>query len=291
MYPKKILLIGKTGQLGSDILRNGKDFDIFAPTRKAVDLKSENSVISAIEDFHPHVVINTAAFHNVPLCEYEYKKAFQINCIAVGKMAQACQETGSLFVTISTDYVFDGSNNEPYTEDASPRPLQIYGISKLAGEFAALSAAPDKAIIIRTCGLYGLSGASSKGENFVDKRIKDAENNDRVEVSCEQIVCPTYTDDLSIAILELLKHPGINPGIYHLVNEGSCSWYDFTKTIYEIMKIDIDLQPINRNGQGAGFRRPLYSVLANKKAKAMGITLPHWRSALKRYLKIKYGVR
>lgn len=285
----KILLIGKTGQLGGDILKNGGGIhNIYAPGRDTFDIGCMVDIEKVIVAHKPDVVINTAAFHNVPLCETEYEMAFKINCVAVKELARCCKKVGALFVTFSTDYVFDGKKTTPYLENDKPAPLQIYGISKLAGEFAAMSVWPEKTLIIRTCGLYGISGAKSKGGNFVDRRINDAVSNNVVEIGCDQIVSPTYTEDLSKAVLQLIAHPDFKPGIYHLVNEGECSWYEFTKAIYEIMGLTITVRPVDRKGLSGEMRRPLYSVMANTKAMALGIALPHWRDALERYLNIKY---
>ena len=139
-------------------------------------------------------------------------------------------------------------------------------------------------MILRTCGLYGVSGAASKGGNFVDQRIADARRGGPIEMGCDQTVSPTWTGDLSRAVLRLIAHPGLPPGIYHLVNEGECSWYEFTKEIYRILRLDIEVRPVDRKGRTGTMRRPLYSALANTKAKALGITLPHWKEGLVRYL-------
>ncbi len=286
----KILLIGKTGQLGGDIIRNDTVHEIYAPDRTALDIRSRDAINAVIENYRPEAVINTAAFHNVPLCETDPLNAFNVNCVAVQELARACNRIKALFVTFSTDYVFDGEKKALYTEDDRPAPLQIYGITRVAGEYATLSAAPDNSIIIRTCGLYGISGSQSKGGNFVDKRIQDAETLTTMEMSCDQVVSPTYTHDLSKAVLQLIEHPQKKPGIYHLVNEGECSWFEFTKAIYEIMGFRIKVEPIDRGGKSGDMRRPLYSALANTKARALGIILPQWRDALGRYLKEKYAV-
>ncbi len=280
----KILLIGKTGQLGGDILKNGSaEHEILAPGRSQLDIcDSEN--LEQIISYKPDVVINTAAFHNLALCETEYQAAFRVNCIAVRDLAQICNKIGARFVTISTDYVFGGEKRMPYTESDRPTPLQVYGISKLAGEFAALSTAPQQSIVIRTCGLYGKSGSASKGGNFISKRLADARRSDVLDMGCDQRVCPTSTPDLSKAVLQLIAHPQAEAGIYHLVNNGECTWYEFTKAIYEILSLKVKVNPVDRQGLSDGMRRPLYSVLANTKAKALGIELPPWRDALEKYL-------
>ena len=284
-----ILLIGRTGQLGGSILMEKTSHRIYSPDRTELDIESKESCESMIAKFRPDVVINTAAFHNVPQCEVEPQRAFEVNCLAVRDLALICKKAGILLVTFSTDYVFGGEQNMPYREDGQTKPLQIYGLSRLAGEMAVMATAPQHAVVIRTCGLYGLSGASSKGGNFVDKRIADAQTNSELEMGCDQVVSPTYTGDLAQAVLKLIEHPQLAPGIYHLVNDGECTWFEFTKAIYEVMSFEVEVHPVDRGGMNGEMRRPLYSMLANTKARELGITLPHWRNALQRYLCEKYG--
>lgn len=280
----KILLIGKTGQLGGDILRNGTGHEIRAHDETTLDITVPETIRGTIADLRPDVVINTAAFHNVPRCEIEPLEAFRVNCVAVRDLAAACNEAGCRLVTFSSDYVFGGEKRTPYREDDHPAPLQMYGISRLAGEHAVLSTGPDHAVVIRTCGLYGISGAASKGGNFVDQRIADAKRGGPLEMGCDQVVSPTWTGDLSKAVLQLIEDPRLQPGIYHLVNEGECTWYDFTKEIYRILGLGVEVRPVDRKGLSGTMRRPLYSALANTKAKALGITLSHWKEGLARYL-------
>src|SRR4051812_11441829 len=170
----RILLIGRTGQLGSDLLRNNIGHELIAPDRDTLDVAHPEQISCAITTHKPELVINCAAFHNVPLCEQTPDAAFRINCVAMRNLAAACRETNTRLVTFSSDYVFGGSQREPYDETALPEPLQMYGISRLAGEHAVLATAPEHAVVIRTCGLYGRSGARSKGGNFVDGRVADA---------------------------------------------------------------------------------------------------------------------
>jgi len=285
----KILLIGKTGQLGGAILKVPGSHVLVAPDRPELDITSREQIHAAMARHRPDVVINTAAFHNVPLCEDRFEDAFRVNCAAVRDLARACESAGSLFVTFSTDYVFDGLRGTPYTEDDRPAPLQIYGLSKLSGEFYALSAAPSRSVVIRTCGLYGISGARSKGGNFVDNRLRDAQKVRVLEMTCEQSVSPTFTGDLAPAVMALIRNPRLSSGIYHLVNEGGCTWYEFTKAIFETTGVDIEVRPIDRGGRTGEMRRPLYSVLANTKAKRMGIALPHWKVGLSNYLRERSG--
>lgn len=284
----KILLIGGTGQLGSDLIKNSRGHQIFAPSRAKLDLERSELIDTVVRDVRPDWVVNAAAFHNVPFCEDEPERAFRINCVAVRDLALTCRAQDARLMTFSTDYVFGGEQQKPYYEGHCPGPLQIYGISKFAGERAALAVAPEQAVVIRTCGLYGEKGAGSKGGNFVDKRVKDGALGAPLEMSCDQIVAPTSTDDLSKAVLMLLERANLITGIYHLVNEGECSWYEFTREIFSICGFDTELRPVDREGRTGTIRRPLYSVLANGRARAVGVTMPHWKDALKRYLNAKY---
>ena len=283
----KILLVGATGQLGGDLVRNNPGHEVVAPPRSELDLARPGEVARLIEKLRTELVINCAAFHNVPKCEEEPAQAFLINCVAVRDLAAASAAQGVRLVTFSSDYVFGGPRSEPWREDDKPAPLQVYGISRLAGEHAVLAAAPGHAVVIRTCGLYGRSGARSKGGNFVDGRVADARAGKRIEMASEQVIAPTSTDDLSHAVYALLeKSPP--PGIYHLVNEGACSWYEFTREIVRLAGGKSEVVPVDRGGRTGTMRRPLYSVLANTKARALGVTLRPWREALAAYLRAKY---
>jgi len=284
----KLMLIGVTGQLGGDLMRNNPGHQIHAPERADLDLAESPQAAAFIRVHRPDAVLNCAAFHNVPRCEEEPAQAFMVNCVAVRDLAAACAEVGAWFFTFSSDYVFGGERSVPWREDDRPSPLQIYGITRLAGEHAALSAAPGRSVVIRTCGLYGRSGARSKGGNFVDGRVADARTGRRIEMACEQVVAPTSTDDLSRAVYALLAHPGLGAGVYHLVNEGACSWYEFTREIVRQIGAQAEVVPVDRGGRSGAMRRPRYSVLANTRASALGITLRPWQEALSDYLHAKY---
>lgn len=282
----KILLIGATGQLGSDLLRNNPGHEIAAPGRGQLDMARPGEAAGVLERVRPDLVINCAAFHHLTRCEEDPAQAFLVNATAVRDLAAACAQHGARLVTFSTDYVFSGEGrNQPYREDDAPAPVQLYGISRLAGEHAARSFAPQHAIVIRTCGLYGRAGSKSRGGNFVDARAAEARAGKRVEMASEQTVgAPTSTDDLSRAVFALIGHARARPGIYHLVNEGACSWYEFTREIAQLVGSRSEVVPVDRGGRYAGVLRPKYSVLANTKARALGLTLRPWREALAAYL-------
>ena len=282
----KILLIGASGQLGSDLLRNNPGHQLVSPGRDELDMARAGDAARAIARLRPELVINCSAFHHLTRCEEDPAQAFLVNATAVRDLATACVAQDARLVTFSTDYVFSGRDRkEPYREDEAPAPVQLYGISRVAGEQAALGFAPQHAIVIRTCGLYGRAGSKSRGGNFVDGRAAEARAGKRIEMACEQTVgAPTSTDDLSRAVFALIGAAGLRPGIYHLVNEGDCTWYEFTREIARLAGGGAEVVPVDRGGKYAGVVRPLYSVLANTKARSLGITLRPWREALAAYL-------
>jgi dTDP-4-dehydrorhamnose reductase len=288
----RLLIIGKTGQVGSELLRCiAGEAEVRAPDRALLDIEKPDQTRAVLDEFQPDIVINTAAFHDLARCETESKRAFAVNVTAVEGLAAACRAIGARFVAFGTDYVFSGDKGTPYIEEDDTGPLQTYGKSRLAGERAILAAHPGGAYVIRTCGVYGVSGARSKGGNFVDKRIAEARTNQPIAIACEQVVSPTSAEDLVVALWSLLTRTEARPGIYHLINEGACSWYEFARKAIELAGLPVTVKPIDRQGwDGAGFRRPLVSALSNCKAKALGVVLPSWQDALQRYVRRRYGL-
>jgi len=229
----KILITGRTGRLGSSLIKNAKDDILIIPSKKELDITNNHKFIKYLKLEQPDVVINTAAFNDLPLCESSMESAFRYNCFAVKNMAKNCNKYNIQFITFSTNYVFEGKQNE-YIEEDKPNPIQIYGISKLAGEYASLIY--DTTTVIRTSSLYGLFG----NNNFIDNIIKDSKSKDYVEVDNVQIINSTYTEDLSKAVLNLINYPTFKHNkIYHLINEGQHSWYELAKEVFDNLKIDI----------------------------------------------------
>lgn len=281
-----LLIIGKNGQLGNELMLAAQKLNISAIGygREELDVTDTSKIIRIINKDKPQTIINTSAYHVVPSCEINPGLAFEVNCIAVRNLAKLCEERDVTFVTFSTDYVFDGKKGKPYMEEDKPNPLQMYGLSKLAGEYAALYTHPKGTYVIRTCGVYGgKKGSRSKKGNFVLNIMEEAKRKDVLEVSSEQIVNPTYAKDLAIATLSLLgKNPG--GGIYHLANEGYSSWYEFAKKILEYAKIEKKILPVDRGGKSGDMLRPKFSALLNNKAKKLGIVLPNLNDSLKKYI-------
>jgi len=278
----KILITGANGQLGTDLYKIFQDYDIIIPlTHANVEITSIDSVEKALGQHKPDVVINTAAYVRVDDCEAYPEKAFSVNAVGVKNLVVAARNLKATFIHISTDYVFDGKKGSPYTEDDCPNPINTYGISKLAGEQYAKLA--KKYYIIRVSSLFGVAGASGKGGNFVETMIQKARNGEKISVVHDMIVSPTYTKDAARMIRKIIGE-NLPYGIYHAANEGFCSWYDFTKKIFELLDLEVDLKPISAKDLTRKAKRPIFSALENKKLSKHNLKMPAWQEGLKDYL-------
>jgi len=282
----KVLIIGADGQLGTDLTKVIPKKEIIPLTIKDIDITDENLTRKVVLKHSPDFIINTAACHNVDECEDNDDKAFKVNAIGVKYLALAAKESGGVLVHISTDYVFAGDKNEPYVEEDTPSPKTVYGISKLAGEYYVRYLL-NKYFVIRTSGLYGVAGCLGKGRtNFVENMLKLAKQKDKLEVVGDQIVSPTYTLDLARKINELMRTEKY--GLYHITNNGQCSWYEFAKKIFELTGTKIKLEKTTSADFKAKAWRPLYSVLKNKRLEDLGMDdLRLWEDALQAYLREK----
>ncbi|HEV3278632.1 MAG TPA: dTDP-4-dehydrorhamnose reductase [Terriglobia bacterium] len=277
----RVMLIGAGGQLGGDLQKSFPAGVCVPLTHADIEITEPESVRQAFERHQPDVVINTAAFHRVDDCETQAERAFQVNTLAVRGLAQACGRTGATLVHFSTDYVFDGAQTEPYVETDRPGPLSVYAASKLAGEY--LAATHPRHFVIRTCGLFGLGGSRSKGGNFVETMLRAAAQGKTLRVVSDQVVTPTSTAELARKVTELIGTGAY--GLYHITAHGSCSWFEFARAIFELEGVRADLLPTTSEAFGAPARRPLYSVLRNRRLEALGFdNLAPWHDGLERYL-------
>lgn len=281
----KILLIGANGQLGTDLHIHLQDAGhaVTGATRATLDICDPEQTRSTIETVTPDLVINTAAFHVVEACETEAEQAFKVNAIAIRNLALLCAENDCELMHFSTDFVFGGESKQPYKETDLPRPVNVYGASKLAGEhLVALSL--ERHYIVRTCGLYGTAGSRSRYGNFVEKILKRAASGEPVSVVDDQVITPTLTSDLASAVIALIKTKKY--GLYQITNEGECSWYEFARKAIELRGIRADVQPQTSQDAKAKVKRPNYSVLSKEKLYSAGVAkMPHWQDALVRYLR------
>lgn len=278
----KVLIIGANGQLGSDFAKVMDDPDLIALTHKDIEICDFAKTKNILTEKAPDIVINTAAYHKVDECEEKVEKTFEVNTYAVRNLAQVCRDIGSTLVHMSTDYVFGGEKNEPYIEADSPNPINVYGVSKLAGEYFVKNIC-EKHFIIRTSGLFGVAGSSGKGGNFLETMIRLAKEGKSIRVVADQVLSPTYTKDLATNMKELIQTDEY--GLYHIASHGECSWYKFAETIFELTGLNPEYSPTTTEEFGAKAKRPGYSVLANQKLKALGIdNTSVWEEALENYL-------
>jgi len=268
--------------LGTDIVKVLHSEEVIPLTHEDIEVADEESVRKAMARHEPEVVISTAAYHRVKDCERNDVKSFEVNALGAKNLAKVSKERNSVLLYISTDYVFDGKKREPYVESDSPRPLNAYGISKLAGEYYIKYLWP-KHFIIRTSGLYGSTRCRAKGSNFIDLMLRLAKERDEIQVVKDEVLTPTYTVDLALKIRDLVQTDYF--GLYHITNNGFCSWYGFAKKIFELSGLEVSLKGVTAEKFGSEVRRPRYSVLRNYALEKIGMdNMRKWDEALEAFL-------
>lgn len=277
----KVIVTGGKGQLGVDVTaalqRYGYQVHSFG--REELDITDYDNVNRVVSSVRPDAVIHTAAYTQVDKAEVEIDLAYQINALGTRNIAVAAEKVGTKVIYISTDYVFDGKAEKPYHEFSPTNPASVYGKSKLAGE-NYLQQFSSKFFIVRTSWVYG-----KYGNNFVKTILKLAEDRTELNVVHDQIGSPTYTEDLAVFIVQLLKSEQY--GIYHASNSGSCSWYEFAKAIFAEANLShVKVNPVTTAEFPRPAPRPAYSVLDHMSIRLNGMSdLPPWRDALKSFMK------
>jgi dTDP-4-dehydrorhamnose reductase len=281
----KIGVIGSNGQLGSDVVRAfaERGDDVSSLTHEDIELSSLEAVRDCLGTRTLDIVVNTAAMHHVENCEQQPDKAYAVNAVGARNLAVATRDLGSVLVHVSTDYVFDGKKDEPYIESDAPLPLNVYGNSKLAGEYFVRTLNP-KHFVLRTSALYGKRPCRAKGgQNFVDLMLRLARERGRVRVVDSEFVSPTPTADVGRQIAALAGCEAY--GLYHATAEGSCSWYEFAREIFAAAEIDVKLEVASPTEFPAKVPRPLYSVLENRALKNFGLNrFEPWQAGLRKYV-------
>lgn len=275
---KKVLITGAKGQLGVDFVKGlSEEYDTIELAKEELNIINLDKTINIVREIKPNIVINAAAYTNVDKAEKEVDLAYQINALGARNLAVACLETQSKLVHISTDFVFDGERNEPYIEFDKTNPLSTYGKSKLAGEELIKEIHP-KHFIFRTSWLYG-----KNGNNFIKTMLRLAKEKKTLKIVNDQKGTPTYTKDLVEAIKKVMETDAY--GIYHTSNEGECTWYEFAKHIFEILKIDIAILPITTKELNRLAKRPAYSVMRNYMLDlGFNYKMRNWKSSLKSFI-------
>ncbi|MDP4001231.1 MAG: dTDP-4-dehydrorhamnose reductase [bacterium] len=277
----KVLILGSRGNLGPEMVEVFSDEKPTAFDKDELDITDEESVMGVITRLKPELVINCAAYNLVDKAEGEGRQiAEDINGTAVGFLAKACNKAGATLVHFSSNYVFDGKKTEGYNEDDTPKPVSVYGRSKLIGEIE-LQKNTEKYYLVRTAWLYGKQGKSEKSKkNFVDTMLAFAENGQKIECVEDQFGQPTFTKDLAQTVKALVKEQ--KPyGIYHLTNAGEASWHSWAAEIFKIKSLKPDLTPTSFADFERPAKRPQYGILNNTKY----LELRPWTEALKEYLK------
>ena len=276
----KILVTGSEGMLAQDLKSVlGENNEIIPLSRQKMDITQKDAVIKNIKSNAPDIVVNCAAYTKVDMAEEEREKAFQVNAIGVQNLACACAEMQIPLCHISTDYVFDGRKNKPYTPFDAPNPLSVYGESKLAGE-KYIQWILNKFYIVRTCGLYG------RGDNnFVMTILRLAKERQAVKVVTDQICSPTSTLNLSAGIKKLIESGSF--GIYHITDDSGdgISWFDYAREIVSMAGISTEIIPVTSEEFPRPARRPAYSVLDTEITRlAVNYTPEKREVALKKFL-------
>ena len=276
----RVVIIGSSGQLGCDLVNElEKKYEVIGLTHKDIEVSDYGSCL-ILEKYKPDIIINTAAFHKTDQCEKEPLKAFSVNSLGARNITLITNKINATTIYISTDYVFDGSKNEPYTENDIPVPINTYGVSKLAAENFTIQ--NPKHYIIRIASAFGKVGASGKGGNFVETMITKAKNNEAINVIDDMWMSPTYTKDASLAMTKIAEK--LPYGVYHVVNKGFCSWYKFAKQIFKYTGLNPKLTPIKTQQFSGKANRPRFSALKSVKLSQYDIELPTWQRALYEYL-------
>ena len=286
----RVIVLGKNGQVGQSIQNivnkishdNLKNYDFVFVGRDELDLSKSENIQAYFEKNKFDVAINCAAYTNVEKAEVDENEASLINHMAVKEVATIAKKNNMKLIHISTDFVFDGDKREPYIESDKTSPVNIYGKTKLAGEFSAISIMKYNAVVLRSGWIY-----SDFGNNFVDTIIKNATLKGQLNIISDQFGTPTYANDLAQIIIDILNKDKFNERempseIFHYSNEGECSWFDFAKEIVDILQIDCNLSPITSDDYPQLAKRPKYSVLSKKKiSEEFDLNINYWKDSLK----------
>ena len=293
---ERVVIVGASGQLGSELLRAFAAEQTFTPSRSELDLGRPAELAGALARLRPSLVINTAAFHQVDACEADAAGAFAINALGVDALAAAAAAAGAAFAQVSTDYVFDGARDGPHAENDGPRdtpydesdaarPLNVYGISKFAGERLAVRHGP-RAFVFRTSGLYGSSGVSNKGPVFVERMLRGAERGEALRVVDDVVFSPSYAPHVAAAMRRVLGTERY--GLYHVSDAGRCSWWEFAVEAIRLRGLEPRVEAVRSTPAPGAARRPAFSALAHGALKREGFpAMPTWQEGLREYLAVR----
>jgi dTDP-4-dehydrorhamnose reductase len=280
--PTRVLIAGADGQLGRALLACLGDRVAWSGGRAALDVRDTAAVHRVIFDVRPDVVFNAAAYNNVDGAETETCEALAVNACGPRNLARACRDAGALLVHVSTDYVFDGGQSRPYTEEDRPRPPNAYGVSKLAGE-QLVAASGCAFLTVRTSALFGGGRDLVRGGSFIPRVIEQARNGQALRMVADQVFSPTYAPDLARALVGLVGAGA--RGLVHVTNSGSCSWYSLAVAAIERAGIKAEVAEIHARDLLSPARRPPHSILSKERYESLGLPpLRAWSEALDEFV-------
>ena len=278
----RVLVTGASGQLAGAIASVfGRDSDVTALTRAALDITDDAAVSAAVAAHRPDILVNCAAYNDVDGAEAEPVAALEVNAFAVRGLARAASAAGATLVHYSSDFVFDGTASRPYVEDDRPNPQGVYAASKLLGEWFALEA--GRSIVLRVESLFGAPAGGSGRRGSLGALVAGIEAGREVPVFVDRTVSPSHVFDVAEATRALVAS-GSASGVYHCVNAGACSWHDIATEIARLLGKPANLRPITLETVSLRARRPRYSALECARLRAAGIAMPTWQDALARFL-------
>jgi dTDP-4-dehydrorhamnose reductase len=278
------VVFGASGQLGVELVRElrARRYAVTGWKRSQVDITDPAAVEQALAPSDADVVFNAAAYNQVDVAEKEPQTAFLVNGLAVRNLALACRQIDARLVHFSTDYVFDGSARHPYVEDDPTHPLGAYAVSKLAGELYA-QAYLDRALVVRTSGVFGPGGLDTARGNFVELMLRLAHARQAIRVVEDHVASPTYAPLLAARTVDLVERN--LSGVFHIGGGMPISWFQFARTIFELAGLQPLLLATNEREYRNPARRPKYSALSNGKIERLGLEpMPPLREVLERYL-------
>lgn len=276
----KVLVTGVNGQLGYDVVKelDKRGHQAIGVDRKEMDLTSTQQIKECIGNIKPEAIIHCAAYTAVDKAEDEEELCRRVNAVATKDIAEYAKELDIPMIYISTDYVFDGTKDGEYTEDDIPNPINVYGKTKYEGEIYVQELL-EKYYIVRISWVFG-----ENGNNFIDTMLRLAKDRDEINVINDQVGSPTYTKDLAPLLVDMIETDKY--GVYHVTNEGYCTWYEFAKEIFRIADVDIKVNPITTKEYPTKAVRPMNSKMSKVKLNNLSSlnSLRFWNSAISEYI-------
>jgi dTDP-4-dehydrorhamnose reductase len=280
----RILVTGAAGRLGAAVVEAFGGHDVIAHGRHGLDVTDPAAVRDAVAAAAPAVVINCAAFNDVDGAEDRAPHALAVNAFAVRSLARAADACGAALVHFGTDFVFDGTADQPYSETAQPSPRSVYGLSKLLGEWFALEA--RRAFVLRVESLFGAADGWTGRQSSLDAILDGLERGSDVRVFTDRVVSPSYVHDIARAVRHLLESDA-PAGLYHCVNSGHATWHDVATEAARLLGVRPRLDAVTLDQMAFKAARPRFCALSNRKLAAAGCEMPAWNEALQRWLTVR----